>query len=199
MASNYIGRSSGSAETVGEGADTSSVGGSIWLLVWLSAIASTIGLVSLLSYSLNGSELIRATAPSFAAWWEANQFYFMEGGATALGLLLGMALGNSIMADLKQRSRARLAALVLGIIAFAPLIQISAVAARLGWNGRETSLASWLISREGYEIGRHVDRVLITAVYCLKTVAFGLLCGLGLMAIACAAVIILDSANAELT
>jgi len=172
---------------------------SLSLLVWLSLMALVIGLLSLLSYSLNASELIRLTMPSFGAWWEAHQFYFMEGGATAVGLLLGIGVANGIMADTSQRFRARLAALVLAIIAFAPLIHTCAIVARLGWNGRGASLASWIVSREGYETGRHIDKVLIAAIYFFKTVGFAVMCGLGLMAIACAAVIVLDSASAEIS
>lgn len=198
MTDNYVTESSGSVEDgrKSTGFDVG-VNDSMRLLLWPSLLASIIGLVSLLSYSLDASEFIRGRSPSLGAWWAANQFYFMEGGATALGLLLGIGVGNGTMADRNQRFRARLAALVLAIIAFAPLIHTCAIVARLGWNGRTASLASWAISREGYEIGRHIDRVLITAVYFFKTVAFAMLSGLGLMAIACAVVIWLDSANAD--
>jgi hypothetical protein len=201
MAGDYVPQSSESIEANGESAgfNVNGVRDSMRLLMWPSLFALIIGLVSLLSFSLNASELMRPTSPSFGAWWEANQFYFMEGGATALGLLLGIGVGNGTMADRHQRSRARLAALVLAIIAFTPLIHLCAVAARMGWSGRATSLASRITAREGYEMGRYVDRVLITAVYFFKTVAFAMLCGLGLMAIACAAVIVLHSTNAEIS
>lgn len=180
------------------GGDVPVAADSIRFLGWFILLAFAVGLVSLLSYSLNASELVRSAALAFAAWWEAHQFYFMEGGATAFGLLLGISIGERIMADRKQRFRAGLAALVLAMIAFAPLIHACAVAARLGWNGRGASLASWIVSHEGYETGRQIDKVLIAGVYFFKTVGFALLSGLGLMAIACAAVIVLESANAEI-
>jgi hypothetical protein len=167
-------------------------------LGWLILLAVAVGLISLLSYSLNAAELLRPVAPSFTAWWQGNQFTFMEGGATAIGLLLGISFVERIMVGRNQRFRAVLAALVLAIIAFAPLIHACAAAARLGWNGHGASLASWIVSREGYETGRLIDKVLIAGVYFLKTVAFALLSGLGLMAIVCAAVIVLESANAEI-
>jgi hypothetical protein len=166
-------------------------------LGWLILLAFAVGLVSLLSYSLTASELIRSDNPAFAAWWEAHQFYFMEGGATALGLLLAIRIGGSLVAGPDRRSRAGLAAVVLAVIAFAPLIQVCAVVARLGWSGSGSSFASWIISREGYDTGRQVDKIMMAGVYFSKTAGFALLAGLGLMTIACVAVIVLESANTE--
>jgi hypothetical protein len=167
-------------------------------LGWFILLAFAVGLVSLLSYSLTASELIRSDNPAFAAWWQSHQFYFMEGGATALGLLLAIRIGGTLVAGPDRRSRAGLAAVVLAIIAFAPLIHVCAVAARLGWSGRGSSFASWIISREGYDTGRQVDKIMIAGVYFLKTTGLALLAGLGLMAIACVTVIALESANTEM-
>jgi hypothetical protein len=167
-------------------------------LGWLTLLVFAVGLLSLLSYSLAGPELIRSEHPAFAAWWDVYQFYFMEGAATALGLLFGIRTIGSTMAGSRQRSHAGLTALVFAIIAFAPLIHVCAAAARLGWNGRGASFASWIISREGYERGRQIDKVMIAGVYFLKTAGFALLAGLGLMAIACVVVFALESANTEI-
>jgi hypothetical protein len=164
---------------------------------WLIPLVFVIGLVSLLSYSSNASELMRSGAPAFTAWWEAHQFYFMEGGATAFGLLLGISIGGRCIVDAEQRFRSVLAALVLAVIALAPLIHACAVAARLGWNARQAWLASWVVSRQGYETGRMIDKVLIAGVYFLKTIGFALLSGFGLIAIACAAVIVLGAGSAQ--
>jgi len=149
------------------------------------------------SYSLTASELMRSDNPALAAWWEAHQFHFMEAGATAFGVLLGIRIAGSFVTGRDQRSRAGWVALVFAIIAFAPLIHVCAAAARLGWNGSGASVASWLISREGYETGRQIDKIMIAGVYFLKTAGFALLAGLGLMAIACVAAIVLQSANTE--
>jgi hypothetical protein len=164
----------------------------------LTFVVLAVGLISLLSYSLTASDLIRSDNPALAAWWEAHQFYFMEGGATAFGLLLGIRITGSLVARPDQRYRAGWAALVFAIVAFAPLIHVCAAAARLGWNGRGASFASWLISREGYEPGRQIDKVMIAGVYFLKTAGYALLTGLGLMAIAYAAVVALEAANVEI-
>ena len=163
----------------------------------LTFLVLVVGLISLVSYSLSGSELMRSDNPTLAAWWEAHQFYFMEGGATAFGILLGIRIASSFVAGPDQRSRARLAALVLALIAFAPLIHVCATAARSGWNGGGAPLASWIISREGYETGRQIDKVAIAGVYFLKTVSFALLNGFGLMALAYVSVVALEQVNTE--
>jgi hypothetical protein len=162
---------------------------------WLILPALAIGLVSLLSYSLTASELMRWDYPAFAVWWEAHQFYFMEGGATAFGLLLGISIGGALVAGADQRSRTDWAAFVLAIVGFAPLIHACAAAARLGWTGNSASIANWIISHEGYSTGRQIDKVVITGVYFLKTAGLALLCGFGVVAIVCAAILAFDSAN----
>lgn len=166
-------------------------------LGWFTFLILVVGLISMLSYSLTASELMRSDNPALAAWWEAHQFHFMEGGATAFGVLLGIRIAGSLVTGSDQRSRAELVALVFAIIAFAPLIHVCAVAARLGWNGNGASLASWLISREGYETGRQIDKIIVAGVYFLKTAGFALLAGLSIMAIAYAAAIALKPANME--
>jgi hypothetical protein len=171
---------------------------SIWFLSWLLLLALVVGIVSLLSYSLAGSELVRSGSPTVGAWWEAHQFLFMEGGATAAGLLLGMAIGETCMAGQDRRFRASLIALVLAIITFAPLVHLCALTARLGWSGRVASLTSWITSHAGYDAGRHVDKIVIAGVYFLKTAGLAFLAGLSLAAIACVAIIAVESANAEI-
>jgi hypothetical protein len=164
---------------------------------WLAFLVFVVGLIALLSYSLSGTELLRSNDPGFASWWETHQFYFMEGGATGFGILLAVCIGGSFVAGPDRRSRAGSTALVLAIIALAPLTIVCAAAARLGWNGRGASLASWLISREGYETGRQIDKVVIAGVYFLKTIGLAFLNGLGLLAIACVAVFALEAGKAH--
>ena len=167
------------------------------LLGWLTLLVLAVGLISLLSYSLNASELLRSDNPALAAWWEGHQFHFMVGGATAFGLLLGIRIAGSFVTGPDQRSRAGLVALVFAIIAFAPLIHVCAAAARLGWSGSGASFASWFISHEGYEKGRQIDKVMIAGVYFLKTAGLALLAGLGLMAIACVTAVTWEPAKTE--
>jgi hypothetical protein len=163
----------------------------------ITFLVLAVGVISLLSYSLTASELMRADNPTLAAWWEAHQFYLMEGAATAFGLLLGIRIGSSFVVRFARQSGAWMAALVFSIIIFPPLIHVCASAARLGWNGRGASVASWIISREGYDMGRQIDKVMIAGIYFFKTAGFALLAGLGLMAIACAAVLAVESTNTK--
>jgi len=179
----------GHAATGGEGRAAARP---LWFLGSLTLLAFAVGFISLLSYSLAGPELIRSNHPAFAAWWSAYQFYFMEGAATSLGLLIGIRIIGSVIAVPRQRSRAGSAALVFAIIALTPLIHVCAAVARLGWNGRGVSLASWIIAHEGYESGRQIDKVAIAGVYFLKTVGFAVLAGLGLMALASLVVVALE-------
>jgi hypothetical protein len=168
------------------------------MLGWLIFLALMTGLIAMLSFSLSGEELVRSHNPELAAWWAVHQFDFMTGGATAFGLLAGIRIAGSLLAAPEQRSRAGLMAMVFAVIAFAPLIHVCAEVARFGWNGRGATLASWVISYQGYTAGRQIDKVMITGVYFLKTAGFGLLAGLGLMAIACVAAVTLESADGDL-
>ena len=163
----------------------------------LTLLALTIGLLSLLSYSLAAPELMRSNNPALGAWWEAHQFDFMVGGATGLGLLLGIHLTGSLVAGNGQRSRAERIALLLALIAFAPLLQACAEAARLGFNGRGAAVASWLVSREGYAFGQQVDKVMIAGIYFLKNAGFALLAGLGLTALSSAVAVALEPDDAQ--
>jgi hypothetical protein len=186
------------AARAGAGGELRSSRSMWWFLAWLILLALVVGTGSVLSYSLGGSELVRSDAPTLAAWWEAHQFLFMEGGATALGLLLATVIGERFMAGQGPPFRSIWVALLFAIIAFTPLIHVCAVTARLGWNGRTASLASWIISRVGYESGRQIDKLVIAGVYFFKTVGVAFLAGLGLTTIACVAVIALESANSEI-
>jgi hypothetical protein len=172
--------------------------GPILLLGWLGFLGFAIGLVSLVSYSLGAPELVRPAHPGLAASWGAHQFYFMQGGATAFGLVLGIRIVNGFGTSPELRVNAGRAVLIFAIIAFIPLIRLCTVAARLGWNGRGASLASRLVSREGYEAGRHIDKVLIAGIYFLKTAGLALLAGLGLMVVACVVALAFESANTKM-
>ncbi len=167
-------------------------------LGWLIFLVLAIGLISMLSYSMSGSALMRSDSPELAAWWEAHQFQFMVGGATAFGLLAGIRIAGSLLAAPDQHSRAGWVAIVFAVIAFAPLIHVCAAVARLGWNGRGASFASWIISHKGYEAGRQIDKLMIAGVYFLKIAGFALLAGLGLMAVAYVTAVALGSVNRDM-
>jgi hypothetical protein len=158
------------------------------LVAWLIPLTAIIGTLSLLSYSTGLAQLVRSKNPAFGAWWDNYQFYFMEGAATALGLLVGIRIGAGFAHDGKRRSRVAVFSLIAAILIIAPLSHLCAMVARLGWNASSAPIASWLITREGYVAGRQVDKIAIAGIYFLKTAGFGLLAGLALAAIAAALV-----------
>lgn len=153
------------------------------LLGRLTLLAVFVGLISTVSYALSAPMMIRQGYPDFGAWWDLNQFYFMEGAATALGLLVGIRLGRSFVSDSAAKTRGANVALVLAIIVLIPLMHLCGDAARIAWGAR-------VIVTQGVTIGHiHVagkplDKVLMTGVYFFKTAGFGALAGLALFAIA---------------
>jgi hypothetical protein len=149
----------------------------------LTLLALLVGVISTLSYAIGAAAMLRSGNSSLGAWWDARQFYFMEGAATALGLLIGIRAGCCFIADAETCTRAVLIAFVLAIIAFMPMINVCSAAARLGWSAQGAGTESWIIGREGFEAGKQLDKILIAGVYFLKTVGFALLAGLALIAV----------------
>src|SRR5712692_5635980 len=83
------------------------------LLGRLTLLAVLVGVISTASYALSMPILIRQAHPDLGAWWDLNQFYFMEGAATAIGLLVGIRIGRSFVSDTAARARGANVALVL--------------------------------------------------------------------------------------
>ena len=63
------------------------------------------------SYAAGLHNMVRMKAPAAGAWWNAHEFYFMEGAATAFGLLVALLIGLRLVAG-TERLR-RLAAIML--------------------------------------------------------------------------------------
>jgi hypothetical protein len=153
----------------------------------MTLVCVAVGLFSTLSYGLGASIALRFAHPALGAWWDAHQFYFMAGAATALGLLLGIRIGRRLVADEQQRSRSLILALVLAIISFLPLMHVGAAAARLGWSGSDGPTWSRIVDRVGYGAAKPIDKVLIAGLYFTKIAGFALIGGLALIALAVAA------------
>jgi hypothetical protein len=167
------------------------------VLVQLTLVSVTVGVLSTLSYSLSASTALRFTHPSLGAWWDAHQFYFMAGAATALGLLIGIRIGRRLVADGRRRSRSLGLALVLAIVAFVPLLHICASAARLGWSAGDGTTWGRIVDRAGYVAAKQIDKVLIASVYFVKIVGFALLAGLALIAAAAVLTLMIGEAQTE--
>jgi hypothetical protein len=154
------------------------------LLRWLTLVSIFVGVLSTLSYALSAAIALRFVHPSLGAWWDAHQFYFMEGAATALGLVIGIRIGRRFVADMRRRSRSLIVALVLAIIGFFPLLHVCAAAARLGWTGSGGTAWSRIADHVGYAAAKQLDKILIASVYFMKIAGFALLAGLALIAVA---------------
>ena len=154
----------------------------------LTLLAVLVGLISTVSYALSMPMMIRQSHPDFGAWWDLNQFYFMEGAATALGLLVGIRLGRSFVSDTPAKTRGANVALVLAIIVLLPLMRLCAVAARIAW-GASSIVTQGVIVGHIHVAGKPLDKVLMTGVYFFKTAGFAGLAGLALFAVAAVAFI----------
>jgi hypothetical protein len=153
------------------------------LLERLTFLALLIGLVAAVSYALGATIALRILKPATGAWLDAHQFYLMEGGATALGLIIGIRVGRRLTVESMGERYGANFPIILAALAWAPLVHSCAAAARFGWSGRGGSLASWIIDRDGYEAAGKFLRLSITAIYFCKTAGLAALAGLALIAI----------------
>ncbi len=156
------------------------------LLGRLTLLCVAVGAFSTLSYALSAPIALRFSHPSLGAWWDAYQFYFMAGAATAVGLLIGIRAGRRFV-DARRR-RVSILALALAVIGFIPLLHLCAAAARLGWSGADGPTWGRIVDFAGWGAAKQIDKVLIASVYFLKIVGFALLAGLALIAAAAAVV-----------
>jgi hypothetical protein len=163
------------------------------LLERLTFAALLIGLIAGTSYAVGAADLVRTVRPALGAWLDAHQFYMMEGGATAFGLILGMRIGRRLAADTAGAAQTTSIALILAVVALSPLIYLCARAARFGWAGRGGIAVSWIIGRAGYANGTRLYKLLITAIYFLKTAGLAAIAGLVLIGLAVAMVIARDA------
>jgi hypothetical protein len=153
------------------------------LLGRLTLLAVLVGVISTLSYALSMPTMIRQGHPDFGAWWDLNQFYFMEGAATALGLLVGIRIGRSFVSDTAARARGANVALVLAIVVLIPLMHLCGEVARIAW-GTRVIVTQGVTIGHMHVVGKPLDKVLTTGVYFFKTAGFAGLAGLALFAVA---------------
>lgn len=156
------------------------------LLRLLTLLAVFVGVMSMMSYACGAAFLLRMENPTFGAWWDSYQFYFMEGAATALGLLFAIRLARRLIGNPETAARCTLWAEILAALAFTPLIHLCAVAARLLPGPSGLASQDWIVGLAGYDAAQHLDKVSVAAVYFLKTACLALIAGLALVAIAVA-------------
>ncbi len=166
------------------------------ILRWLTALAIVAGTVSTLSYGSGAEIAVRYVDPPLGAWWNAHEFRIMELSAAALGLLIGIRAGARFT-ELKQaRRQASVAALIVAALIAWPLSDALAALARTGWDAGGGAIRDFLTAAAGYGIGIVLDKVLIAAVYFLKSAGFALLAGLALYAVVLVAIQVSDRTQA---
>lgn len=156
------------------------------LLRWLTPLLLFVGVLSMMSYATGAAFLLRIENPAVGAWWDTYQFYFMEGAATAIGLVFAIRIARRLISDPEIAGRCTVWAAILAALAFTPLIHLCAVSARLLPDTSGIVSQDWLIRLAGYETAKYLDKVCVAAFYFLKTAFLGLIAGLGLAGIAVA-------------
>jgi hypothetical protein len=165
-------------------------------LRWLALLSIFVGVLSVVSYASGAAFILRVANPALGAWWDGSQFYFMEGAATALGLIVAIGIGGRLITDSEISARCTLWSGILAAVSVAPLMQLCSTAARFGPDAFGFTAQDWVIQRVGYTVGQQLDKVLIAGVYFLKTACLALIAGFALVAIV-VAVLFASGAGAE--
>ena len=146
-----------------------------------------VGVVSTLSYATEVHNLLRAQAPVAGAWWYAYEFYFMEGAATALGLLIALCVGLRFGAAAEVWRRLAIITLVLDAVLLVPLTYMCTRVARVGADAVGLVGSDRLIGILGFVPGEFLGKILMAGAYFLKTAGVGFLLGIALVAVVMAA------------
>jgi hypothetical protein len=152
-----------------------------------------VGLLAMFSYAAGLHNVLRMKSPAAGAWWNAHEFYFMEGAATALGLLVALRVGMRLAAEADSIRYMAIAALALDAALLMPLTYLCADIARIGTDGGAILAPNRMAGFAGFVTGKLLDKLLLAGVYVLKTTAFGFLLGLALFG----AVLVIAIGSAE--
>jgi hypothetical protein len=139
-----------------------------------------VGLLAMYSYATEYHNVLRMKSPAAGAWWNVHEFYFMEGAATAFGLLVALRIGVRLAAEADSIRYMAIAALALDAALLMPLTYLCADIARIGANGGAIVAPNRMAGFAGFMTGKLLDKLLLAGVYVLKTTAFGFLLGLAL-------------------
>jgi hypothetical protein len=150
------------------------------LMARLIQASFILGLPATFSYAAGLHNVVRMKAPAAGAWWNAHEFYFMEGAATAFGLLVALRVGVRLTAGADSPRYLAAVALALEAALLTPLTYLCARVARIGADGGAIVAPNRIAAFAGFESGKLLDKLLIAALYFLKTVAFSFLIGLAL-------------------
>jgi hypothetical protein len=150
------------------------------LIARLIQLCFIIGLLAMVSYASGLHNVVRMRAPAAGAWWNAHEFYLMEGAATALGLLAALRIGVRVAAEAGSIRYLVPVTLALETVLLIPLTHLCARVARIGADGGAIIVPNRMAAYVGFESGKMLDKLLIAALYFLKTMSFGFLLGLAL-------------------
>ena len=139
-----------------------------------------VGLLAMFSYAAGLHNVLRMKSPAAGAWWNAHEFYFMEGAATALGLLVALRVGMRLAAEADSIRYLAIAALALDAALLMPLTYLCADIARIGADDGAIVAPNRMAGFAGFATGKLLDKLLMAGDYVLKTAAFGFLLGLAL-------------------
>src|SRR6185437_1331206 len=142
-----------------------------------------VGLLALFSYAAGLHNVVRMKAPAAGAWWNAHEFYFMAGAATAFGLLMALRVGLWFAAEANSMRYPAIVTIAIEAVLLMPLTYLCARVARIGADGGAILAPNRMAAYAGFETGKLLDKLLMAAVYFLKTVAFGFLLGLALFGV----------------
>jgi hypothetical protein len=150
------------------------------LVARLIQVCVVVGLLATFSYASGLHNVVRMRAPAAGAWWNAHEFYLMEGAATALGLLVALRVGVRFAAEGASLRYLAPVTLVLEAALLMPLTRLCARVARIGADGGAIVAPNLMAAYAGFVSGKMLDKLLIAALYFLKTMGFGFLLGLAL-------------------
>jgi hypothetical protein len=148
-------------------------------------LALVIDFFATVSYATGAHMVVRYFFPLFGAWWNQNEFVFVECAAAAVGMLIGIRVGARLVDGDRLRNRATITAVIAGAVAIPAMARLGAEVSRY----RFTSGAfvhGLLIDRFGYDTAMLLDKILAAGVYSMKIAAFAFPIGMILFALAIA-------------
>jgi hypothetical protein len=120
----------------------------------LTQLCCIVGLLAMFSYAVGLHSVVRMKAPAAGAWWNAHEFYFMEGAATALGLLVALRVGVRFAAVAASIRYLAPVALALEAALLLPLTRLCARVARFGADGGAIVAPNRMAAYAGFESGK---------------------------------------------
>jgi hypothetical protein len=127
------------------------------LVARLIQVCVVVGLLATFSYASGLHNVVRMRAPAAGAWWNAHEFYLMEGAATALGLLVALRVGVRFAAEAASLCYLAPVTLALEAALLMPLTRLCARVARIGADDGAIVAANRMAAYAGFESGKMLD------------------------------------------